>query len=90
MVTHHQIRRCYPLLKRSPNGLPRDRQRPTTPHRGKPLFGDTFIPLFTFSPGELTYLTDWTGLSVLFGLKHSILRSSYAPDHYQVEDRHVL
>ncbi|MFX0060875.1 MAG: hypothetical protein ACFFC7_01670 [Candidatus Hermodarchaeota archaeon] len=89
MVAHHRIRRCYPLPEGSPNGLPRDRQNPTTPHRGQSLFRDTFILLFSSNPGGLTFLTDWAGLSVPFSSKHSILRSSYAPDGYQVEDRQV-
>ncbi|MFX0064338.1 MAG: hypothetical protein ACFFC7_19365 [Candidatus Hermodarchaeota archaeon] len=90
MVAHHQIRRWYPLPEGSSNDLPRDRQRPITPHRGKPLFGDTFVPLFSSGPGGLTYLTDWAGLSVQFSPKYSILRSSYAPDSYQVENRQVF
>ncbi|MFX1250057.1 MAG: hypothetical protein ACFFCZ_00395 [Promethearchaeota archaeon] len=90
MVDHHQIRRCYPLSKGSSNNLPRDRQRLTTPPRGQPLFGNTFVPLFSSGPGGLTYLTDWTGLSVPFSPKHSILRSSYAPDSYQIKDRQVF
>ncbi|MFX0091204.1 MAG: hypothetical protein ACFFBD_05525 [Candidatus Hodarchaeota archaeon] len=90
MVTHPRIRGCYPLSEERSNGLPWDRQRPTTPHRGKPLLEDTFIPIFSSSPGGLTYLTDGASLSVLFSPKSSILGSSYVPDGYQVEDRQML
>ncbi|MFX0095759.1 MAG: hypothetical protein ACFFBD_28735, partial [Candidatus Hodarchaeota archaeon] len=90
MVTHPRICRCYPLSEESSKGLPRDRQRPTTPHRGKPLLGETFIQILSSSPGGLTYLTDGASLAVLFSPKSSILGSSYAPDGYQVEDRQML
>ncbi|MFX1252320.1 MAG: hypothetical protein ACFFCZ_12005 [Promethearchaeota archaeon] len=90
MVAHQRTCRWYPLPKGSSNGLPRDRQRPTTPRRGHPLLGDTFVPLFSFGPGGLTFLLDWTCLAVPFSPQKFILSSSYAPDYSQVEDRQVV
>ncbi|MFX1251955.1 MAG: hypothetical protein ACFFCZ_10125 [Promethearchaeota archaeon] len=90
MVTHQKTCGCYPLPKGSLNGLPRDRQRSTTPRRGKPLPGDTFVPLFSFDPDGLTFLLAWTCLAVLFSPKQFILSSSYAPDSSQVEDKKVV
>ncbi|MFX0064062.1 MAG: hypothetical protein ACFFC7_17970 [Candidatus Hermodarchaeota archaeon] len=90
MVAHQRTCRWYPLPKGSPNGLPRDRQRPTTPCRGQPLLGDTFVPFFSSGPGGLTFLLDWASLVVPFSPKQFILSSSYAPDSSQVEDRQLL
>ncbi|MFX0064912.1 MAG: hypothetical protein ACFFC7_22275 [Candidatus Hermodarchaeota archaeon] len=54
------------------------------------LLGDTFVPIFSFSPGGLTFLIALTCLSVPFSPKQFILSSSYAPDSSQVEDRKVV
>ncbi|MFX1253750.1 MAG: hypothetical protein ACFFCZ_19215 [Promethearchaeota archaeon] len=55
-----------------------------------PLLGYTFVPLFSFGPGGLTFLLDWTCLAVPFSPKQFILSSSYAPDSSQVEDKRVI
>ncbi|MFX0062315.1 MAG: hypothetical protein ACFFC7_09030 [Candidatus Hermodarchaeota archaeon] len=53
------------------------------------LLEDTFVPLFSFCPGGLIFLTDWTRLPAPFSPKQFILSSSYTPDSSQVEDRQV-